>query len=277
MVKMNLLLVLLSFVILESCSGYPIEEITLQDKLLENATAVEIFPSSNVSVPQQVQYANKVIEKIKEKIKDVKDKIKGGIDKIKEKFKKGDGGGSNDDHDPDDRYDRFVRITSDHDNSRSGNDLDNKPRMILLGISLSVCVCFISYLVYLKYKEYSEEVAANSKSQMIMTYHIPQELVLLFSAASFKRYRSPQVILTPSFFPRGRHLSSADAKSVLGIKFCREHPSQTGTQGIFFMPYNHTTGLLSTFCIRKIHRLGPGSNPQPWVQKARDKPTTPPS
>ncbi|GFW86308.1 uncharacterized protein TNCV_4330921 [Trichonephila clavipes] len=27
----------------------------------------------------------------------------------------------------------------------------------------------------------------------------------------------------------------------------------------------------------KIHRLGPGSNPQPWVQRASDKPTTPPS
>ncbi|GFS72752.1 hypothetical protein TNCV_1421341 [Trichonephila clavipes] len=27
----------------------------------------------------------------------------------------------------------------------------------------------------------------------------------------------------------------------------------------------------------RIHRLGPGSNPQPWVQKASDKPTTPPS
>ncbi|GFX59958.1 hypothetical protein TNCV_4984691 [Trichonephila clavipes] len=27
----------------------------------------------------------------------------------------------------------------------------------------------------------------------------------------------------------------------------------------------------------KIHRLEIGSNPQPWVQKASDKPTTPPS
>ncbi|GFW19632.1 hypothetical protein TNCV_1605231 [Trichonephila clavipes] len=31
------------------------------------------------------------------------------------------------------------------------------------------------------------------------------------------------------------------------------------------------------FYIRKIHRLGPGSNPQPWVQKASDKPATPPN
>ncbi|GFY69489.1 hypothetical protein TNIN_43711 [Trichonephila inaurata madagascariensis] len=48
MVKMcvNLLLVLLSVVILESCSGYPIEGITVKDKLLENTTAVEILPSS---------------------------------------------------------------------------------------------------------------------------------------------------------------------------------------------------------------------------------------
>ncbi|GFY17111.1 hypothetical protein TNCV_1088871 [Trichonephila clavipes] len=27
----------------------------------------------------------------------------------------------------------------------------------------------------------------------------------------------------------------------------------------------------------KIHRFRPESNPQPWVQKASDKPTTPPS
>ncbi|GFV94692.1 hypothetical protein TNCV_3864151 [Trichonephila clavipes] len=31
------------------------------------------------------------------------------------------------------------------------------------------------------------------------------------------------------------------------------------------------------FCIMKIHRLEPGSKPQPWVQKAIDKPTTPPN
>ncbi|GFU91918.1 transposable element Tcb2 transposase [Trichonephila clavipes] len=57
----------------------------------------------------------------------------------------------------------------------------------------------------------------------------------------------------------------------------REHPSQTDNQRIFFMPYNHTTWPLSIFCIRKIHHLGPGSNPQPWEQKASDKPTMPPS
>ncbi|GFU76884.1 hypothetical protein TNCV_4520401 [Trichonephila clavipes] len=33
----------------------------------------------------------------------------------------------------------------------------------------------------------------------------------------------------------------------------------------------------SIFCIMKIHCLGPGSNPQPWEQKASDKPITPPS
>ncbi|GFW99741.1 hypothetical protein TNCV_3419711 [Trichonephila clavipes] len=43
------------------------------------------------------------------------------------------------------------------------------------------------------------------------------------------------------------------------------------------MPHNHTTWPLSIFCIRKIHRLGPESNPQPSVQKASDKTTTPPS
>ncbi|GFS61311.1 hypothetical protein TNCV_3105271 [Trichonephila clavipes] len=43
------------------------------------------------------------------------------------------------------------------------------------------------------------------------------------------------------------------------------------------MPYDYTTWPLPIFCIRKIHRLVSGSNPQPWVQKASDKPTTPPS
>ncbi|GFX66182.1 transposable element Tcb1 transposase [Trichonephila clavipes] len=33
----------------------------------------------------------------------------------------------------------------------------------------------------------------------------------------------------------------------------------------------------SIFCIMKIHRLGPGSNPQHWELKASDKPTMPPS
>ncbi|GFW30628.1 hypothetical protein TNCV_455661 [Trichonephila clavipes] len=49
------------------------------------------------------------------------------------------------------------------------------------------------------------------------------------------------------------------------------------TLGNFIMPYNHTTWPMSIFCIRKIDRLGPGSSPQPWVQKASDKSTTPPS
>ncbi|GFU94132.1 transposable element Tcb2 transposase [Trichonephila clavipes] len=47
--------------------------------------------------------------------------------------------------------------------------------------------------------------------------------------------------------------------------------------GIFCTPYNHTTWPLSIFCIIKTHRLGPGSNPQTWAQKASDKSTTPPS
>ncbi|GFV48138.1 hypothetical protein TNCV_3554171 [Trichonephila clavipes] len=42
-------------------------------------------------------------------------------------------------------------------------------------------------------------------------------------------------------------------------------------------PYNHTTWPLFIFCLVKIHQLVPGSNPQPYVQKASDKPTTPPS
>ncbi|GFX68603.1 hypothetical protein TNCV_1800161 [Trichonephila clavipes] len=43
------------------------------------------------------------------------------------------------------------------------------------------------------------------------------------------------------------------------------------------MSCNHTTWPLSIFCIKKIHRLGLGSNPQPWELKGRVKPTTPPS
>ncbi|GFU20279.1 hypothetical protein TNCV_4933541 [Trichonephila clavipes] len=47
--------------------------------------------------------------------------------------------------------------------------------------------------------------------------------------------------------------------------------------GVFYVQHNHTTWPLLIFCIMKIHRLGPGSNPQPWVQKASDKPASPPS
>ncbi|GFX22668.1 hypothetical protein TNCV_2994031 [Trichonephila clavipes] len=38
----------------------------------------------------------------------------------------------------------------------------------------------------------------------------------------------------------------------------------------------HTTSPLLIFCIKKIHRLVPDSNQQPWVQKASDQPTKPP-
>ncbi|GFW24498.1 transposable element Tcb1 transposase [Trichonephila clavipes] len=47
--------------------------------------------------------------------------------------------------------------------------------------------------------------------------------------------------------------------------------------GIFYMPYNHVTGPLSILCITKIYQLMTWSNLQPWVRKANDKPTTPPS
>ncbi|GFY19492.1 hypothetical protein TNCV_4646661 [Trichonephila clavipes] len=50
--------------------------------------------------------------------------------------------------------------------------------------------------------------------------------------------------------------------------------NQTDTLGIFYMPYNHTTGPMSIFYIMKIHRLGPGSNSQPWLQKVSNKPPT---
>ncbi|GFV00229.1 hypothetical protein TNCV_3322801 [Trichonephila clavipes] len=58
------------------------------------------------------------------------------------------------------------------------------------------------------------------------------------------------------------------------IYFYREHLGQTDFLGFFHMPYSHTARSLSIFCIMKIHRFGPGSNPQPWVQKAGDKLTT---
>ncbi|GFV50370.1 hypothetical protein TNCV_2649371 [Trichonephila clavipes] len=66
------------------------------------------------------------------------------------------------------------------------------------------------------------------------------------------------------FPPQERHLSSDDAKPNFGIKFCREHPSQTGTQGIFCMSHNHTTWTLSVYCImgqtRNLGRERPETN-----------------
>ncbi|GFX64911.1 histone-lysine N-methyltransferase SETMAR [Trichonephila clavipes] len=52
---------------------------------------------------------------------------------------------------------------------------------------------------------------------------------IIFSAAPYRRYQLPQVILTPSFLPRLRHMNSDDAKLY-----------QTDTEGIFYMPHNHT-------------------------------------
>ncbi|GFW98855.1 hypothetical protein TNCV_2838161 [Trichonephila clavipes] len=43
------------------------------------------------------------------------------------------------------------------------------------------------------------------------------------------------------------------------------------------MSYNLTTWPLSIFYITKIHQIGLGSNPHPWVQMAGNKSTTPPS
>ncbi|GFT49459.1 hypothetical protein TNCV_3366571 [Trichonephila clavipes] len=37
---------------------------------------------------------------------------------------------------------------------------------------------------------------------------------ITFSAAPFRRYQLPRVVLAPSFFSKGRHLSSADMKFV---------------------------------------------------------------
>ncbi|GFV20934.1 hypothetical protein TNCV_4532031 [Trichonephila clavipes] len=79
------------------------------------------------------------------------------------------------------------------------------------------------------------------------------------------------VSLTPSFLPRGRHLSSDDANLYYGLILPR-----TPVLGIFYMSYNHTTRPLSIICIMKIHRLGPWLKSLSWVQKASDNPTKPP-
>ncbi|GFS62453.1 hypothetical protein TNCV_1262441 [Trichonephila clavipes] len=87
-------------------------------------------------------------------------------------------------------------------------------------------------------------------------------------------YQSPQLILMSSFLPKGRHLSFGQREPVLGFNFFERILAIRDTLGTFHMQYNHTTWQLSIFSIMKIHRLEPGSNPQPWVQNASDKPTT---
>ncbi|GFW75048.1 hypothetical protein TNCV_447541 [Trichonephila clavipes] len=80
------------------------------------------------------------------------------------------------------------------------------------------------------------------------------------------------VILTPSFLYRGRHLSSDDANLYHDLILPRASKPNRHSRDLL-----HTTWPLLIFCIMEIHRLGPGSNPQHWVLKASDKPTTPPS
>ncbi|GFT94059.1 hypothetical protein NPIL_148641 [Nephila pilipes] len=143
MVKKNLIIVLASVVILQYCNAYPVKEKSSADKLFENGTSLENLSDlskdadSNASLPQDIQYGNKVVEKIKEKIKNVKDKVKEKIKNIKDKI--GGGGGSRrgddddyDRYDRDDRYDRYGRITSRYNQSGSGSNLDYSTRMILL-------------------------------------------------------------------------------------------------------------------------------------------------
>ncbi|GFU77591.1 hypothetical protein TNCV_3499631 [Trichonephila clavipes] len=51
-------------------------------------------------------------------------------------------------------------------------------------------------------------------------------------------YQSPQAILTPSFLPRGRHLSSDDANLYQDLILPRAS-KPTDTLGIFYMPYSY--------------------------------------
>ncbi|GFT31045.1 hypothetical protein TNCV_1684011 [Trichonephila clavipes] len=67
-------------------------------------------------------------------------------------------------------------------------------------------------------------------------------------------YPSPQVVLTPSFHPRGKHLRSDDDNLYYDLGLPR------ASLGIFYMPYDMTA---VDFCIMKTHRLGSESNPQP--------------
>ncbi|GFW59992.1 hypothetical protein TNCV_4864471 [Trichonephila clavipes] len=83
---------------------------------------------------------------------------------------------------------------------------------------------------------------------------IPQELVSLLSAAPFKRYQLPQVILTPSFFPRGRHLSSVVSKFVLRNLILL---SQTDTRGIF-----HAIESYDMAVVDFLHQ----KNPPTWAR-----------
>ncbi|GFU74271.1 hypothetical protein TNCV_4168621 [Trichonephila clavipes] len=85
-----------------------------------------------------------------------------------------------------------------------------------------------------------------------------------------QRYQFPQIILTLSFLPKREAPELCRYEIKLRNLILPRTPKPNGySKGFSYMPHNHTTTLLSIFCIRKIYQLGPVLNPQPWVQGQR--------
>ncbi|GFT94877.1 hypothetical protein TNCV_1471851 [Trichonephila clavipes] len=80
-------------------------------------------------------------------------------------------------------------------------------------------------------------------------------------------------MFTPSFLPRGRHLSFDDVKFHLGILILPRAPKPNGHSRDFL----HVALSYYMDTVDILHRENPpGSNPQHWVQNTSNKPTTPP-
>ncbi|GFX33054.1 transposable element Tc1 transposase [Trichonephila clavipes] len=95
------------------------------------------------------------------------------------------------------------------------------------------------------------------------TYYIPRKLVSLFSAALYRRRPITAGNFDAQFLPQRKAPELWRCETVLMVLILRKHPSQIGTQGVFYMLYNHSTWPLLIFYIMKIHRLGPELIPQP--------------
>ena len=84
----------------------------------------------------------------------------------------------------------------------------------------------------------------------------------------YRRIPLPLRFLAPSCSPEGDNWALFGANMRLEFNLAESAQSQTDTQGIFYMPHNHTTWTLSIFCTLKIGSLNRGSNPQTRDQKA---------
>ncbi|GFY27292.1 hypothetical protein TNCV_2069121 [Trichonephila clavipes] len=122
-----------------------------------------------------------------------------------------------------------------------------------------------------------ESVALLHRACVSVQFHwgVRDNGTLMARAASYRRIPIAVCNFDAQFPPQREAPYSDDANLFQDLILSRV--PKPNKSRIFYMPYNHTTWPLSIFCIMKLRRFGPGSNSQPWVQEASDKPTTPPS